>query len=473
MKEVKFRWIDKYLIHLSLKAKFTILTLLPAALFGLYALAQFHTHSQNTGLLLTHIAGGSASARILSADQLPSTALSSLAAANDTQPPIINEEGKPFLLVSLPEDKFKLLPLPEDLGKPNNLLIFMTIAAVLLILGVGYAIATFVGGALYTTVNALKRAAEGDLTGRLNFFEVKDEFSILAISIDTLVARQHQLVSQVHATASALRHTADSFEASAAEGHRLSNEQTEQLDSLACAMAQMAASVALVADNAATASNSTEEARQQAQLSEQQTQATVTTIDTLFAHIDDAASGVNGLRQSAERIDSIVASISSISEQTNLLALNAAIEAARAGNQGRGFAVVADEVRTLAAKAQAATVDIRNMITSVQQHVQILTQLMHKTVELAADGKSRIQTTEQDLTQIAKLSERVAQMSADIAGAANEQQCVSSNIESSLQDIRRHAQAAQTAATTNVSGARELHQTALMLEQLMQGLRIV
>ena len=53
---------------------------------------------------------------------------------------------------------------------------------------------TFVSGALYSTNKALQTVANGDLTFRLNFFPVRDEFSILAGSIDTFTDRQHKIV---------------------------------------------------------------------------------------------------------------------------------------------------------------------------------------------------------------------------------------------------------------------------------------
>lgn len=69
----------------------------------------------------------------------------------------------------------------------------------------------------------------------------------------------------------------------------------------------------------------------------------------------------------AEQIGGIVRIIKEIADQTNLLALNASIEAARAGEAGRGFSVVADEVRKLADRTSAATTDISDLVSSIQQ----------------------------------------------------------------------------------------------------------
>lgn len=75
---------------------------------------------------------------------------------------------------------------------------------------------------------------------------------------------------------------------------------------------------------------------------------------------------MSSLLEVVKHMQSVIASINSISGQTNLLALNASIEAARAGEAGKGFAVVAEEIRQLAEETKNLTNNMASFVTNIE-----------------------------------------------------------------------------------------------------------
>lgn len=502
MKEVKFRWIDQYLIHMTLKTKFAILATVPVIMLLILAFV-LNVRFSDT-LVQSHL--DRAATQVDLTNQVVTQALSLLPEDKhqsflqslpfDTRVESVNsidgksaqlarkgggtfeERGQYKVVSSVGNSQYVTIQSISSkdiqLSTDDNLLfVGGAVAACLIIIFLfSYYISTFVGGALYTTVMALKRAADGDLASRLNFFEVKDEFSILAVSIDTLVERQHNLVKNISSATSQIRNVVDAFRNNARNGQALAANQRAHLDSLATAMEEMTAAVREVAGNAERSSLETQEANQQVAAGSADIATTVAAIGQLSNEIATAADAVTVLNENASRIDEVVTTINAISEQTNLLALNAAIEAARAGEQGRGFAVVADEVRTLAGRTQAATVEIKSMIEALQSGSRNLTQVMARTVDQADEGKKHVIKTGEDLNSIAHHSAKVFDMSVLIATSAEEQSAVANEIAGNLMEIRNQSHDVEQSANQSVSGCDELHATAEKLDQLLVGLKI-
>lgn len=85
--------------------------------------------------------------------------------------------------------------------------------------------------------------------------------------------------------------------------------------------------------------------------------------------INISMESMDSIRQSADKIQSVITIITEISNKTNLLALNASIEAARAGESGRGFAVVADEVSKLAIITSSSIKEIKQLVYSANESI--------------------------------------------------------------------------------------------------------
>ncbi|AMQ42532.1 chemotaxis protein [Aeromonas veronii] len=476
MKEVKFRWVDRYLIHLTISEKFHIAFWLPLfiiAFLSWYMLAA--SHQQEISLRVAQL-----QQRVETTAQLVSQQPTlTLPADLRIQPQGVSgleQQGDRYRFTA-PAGQAGYVTGDLDTGNlsmwegQGSTLLLIGALAALMALVIHYMM-TFVSGALYSTNKALQTVADGDLTFRLNFFPVRDEFSTLAGSIDRFTDRQHQIVKLVEESAEALTMAADEFRDHAREGESMARSQRQHMDSLATAMEQMSAAIREVARNANDTLQQTRQSSEEAANGANRVARTIEAIRTLADEIGNASGAVERLTHNANRINEVVNVINAISQQTNLLALNAAIEAARAGEQGRGFAVVADEVRTLASRTQQATVEIQQMIEELQTGTGALNEIMEKTVGRAASSQQLISEVGLDIEKLSNHSDAVLEMSTQIATSSEEQSSVAAEITHNLDQVRHEAAQVEESASASVAGTQGLKATASELTRALKGIKL-
>ncbi|HHQ4523453.1 TPA: methyl-accepting chemotaxis protein [Aeromonas veronii] len=476
MKEVKFRWVDRYLIHLTISEKFHIAFWLPLfiiAFLSWYMLAA--SHQQEISLRVAQLQQRvETTAQLVS--QQPTLVLPADLRLTRQGSSGLQQQGDHYLF-SAPAGQAGYVTGDLDTGNlsmwegQGSTLLLIGALAALMALVIHYMM-TFVSGALYSTNKALQTVAGGDLTFRLNFFPVRDEFSTLAGSIDRFTDRQHQIVKLVEESAEALTLAADEFRDHAREGETMARSQRQHMDSLATAMEQMSAAIREVARNANDTLQQTRQSSEEAANGANRVARTIEAIRTLADEIGNASGAVERLTHNANRINEVVNVINAISQQTNLLALNAAIEAARAGEQGRGFAVVADEVRTLASRTQQATVEIQKMIEELQAGTGALNDIMEKTVGRAASSQQLISEVGLDIEKLSNHSDAVLEMSTQIATSSEEQSSVAAEITHNLDQVRHEAAQVEESASASVAGTQGLKATASELTQALKGIKL-
>jgi len=150
---------------------------------------------------------------------------------------------------------------------------------------------------------------------------------------------------------------------------------------------------------------------------------------------DEAAATVRELQQQTEltgdRLESLVGHILQVNEvskvigeiadRTGLLSLNAAIEAAHAGAAGRGFAIVAEEVRKLADRTSRQTQEIGGLLEAIRRDLEPAREAMARSLALAAETRSQVETVEQRLLGIATLADAAAGHVTHIARSSQEE----------------------------------------------------
>jgi methyl-accepting chemotaxis protein len=189
---------------------------------------------------------------------------------------------------------------------------------------------------------------EGDYTG---------QFRMLQNSVNLSMRNMNEVAGQVQFTASQVEKRIQHINDGVSSFADQVRSQSASLEETASNMHQIADEVR---SNAA-----------QTQASEALTTQACEAVNASAQVMQQAASAMDAIRVSGEKIGAINDIIDGIAFQTNLLALNAAVEAARAGEHGKGFAVVASEVRALAQKSAEAAADIQKLIEqSVAQIIE-------------------------------------------------------------------------------------------------------
>ncbi len=130
-------------------------------------------------------------------------------------------------------------------------------------------------------------------------------------------------------------------------------------------------------------------------------------MDGLALGASSVAVRLQDIRERADRINLVIASMSKIANQTNLLAVNAAMEAERAGEAGAGFRAVAREIRRLSAQTAEATLSIESIVTEMQSAVASGVDDMESYGESVRSGVSNATAIGKELGQVISGIERV------------------------------------------------------------------
>ena len=346
-------------------------------------------------------------------------------------------------------------PKSEVLEQLNSLkasIVTMSVAFVLFSLVFAFIISGTIAKPVKLAVEHLNFISTGDFTRELpkKFISRKDEFGILAKSIDIMQNSIKDVVNSVKDEASNVNRVINNAISSISDLTEQIEDVSATTEEMSAGMEEMAASAqemnatsveidravesiaAKAQDGAAAAGAISGKANNLSDSFLNSQQSAFKVFDEVKEKLEKALAEAKAV----EEINVLAEAILQITSQTNLLALNAAIEAARAGEAGRGFAVVADEIRKLAENSSKTVTQIQKITQTVVQSVENLSSSSNELLNFVATDVDKDYIDMLSATgEYRKDAESVAELVTDFSATAEELAASMQNMIKAINEI--------------------------------------
>ncbi|MCO4786219.1 MAG: HAMP domain-containing protein [Marinomonas atlantica] len=320
--------------------------------------------------------------------------------------------------------------------------------------------------------NAMLKVDETrDLNLRVSY-DARDEIGDVARSMNQMLAGFQSVVGSVNDTVINMNQQTKMLSETAERTATDAERQRDETDMVAASVSEMVGTIEDISRNMEHVAEKTNSTQKGVSDGQARVSKAVSLVHDLSSRLDNSMETAEALAQESQSIGTVLNVIQEIAEQTNLLALNAAIEAARAGEQGRGFAVVADEVRALASRTHDATVEISDIISSLQNRTQGIVTIMK---ECSADG---LRSSEEAsvigdvLVRITDEINEIADMAHSVASAIGQQSIAANEINQNVTVIREISMDTSEAVRLNSKSSVEISGQAHHLEDVISRFKI-
>ncbi|MCR8636175.1 methyl-accepting chemotaxis protein [Paenibacillus radicis (ex Xue et al. 2023)] len=337
----------------------------------------------------------------------------------------------------------------------------------------------------------LQRLAEGDFTKSLEMKPSKDEFGVMAVHFNNMIAKLRSMLQLVSDISMSVGATSQQLTASAEQTGRAAETITEAIQEVAAgaevqesnasdtstAMTEMATGVQRIAESSLSVTESAIDVTQQTDEGNKQIQAAVAQMNVVRSTVGQSHEAIRQLGIRSEEIGAIITMITAISTQTNLLALNAGIEAARVGEHGKGFAVVATEVRKLAEQSRAAAEQIADLIGSMREETRKAVDAMErgaseveKGVQTVSESGERFASITKEMTNVNVQIQEVSAAAEQMSASCEEVSATVDQLAHIAREASQNSQGVAAASEEQLASMQEISSSSAALSSMVQEL---
>lgn len=341
-------------------------------------------------------------------------------------------------------DRIQAVKTASDQTYTSSMILIAVILAVTFVLS--FILIVYVSRAISTPLKKASeiagRVADGDLTSHIES-GTKDETGLLIDALAKMNTKLLGIVQQISGGTRTLYRASSEISAGNMDLSSRTEQQASSLEETASAMEELTSTVKQTADNARQANQLASSASTVAVQGGDIVQKVITTMGTI--------------NESSRKIEDIISVIDSIAFQTNILALNASVEAARAGEEGRGFAVVAGEVRNLAQRSASAAKEIKDLIDTSVENVEV--------------GNKLVNQAGSTMQQVVESIQRVSDIVGEITAASQEQSTGIEQVNLAITQMDQVTQQNAALVEESAAATKSLEQQSLTLEKLVNAFK--
>lgn len=324
-------------------------------------------------------------------------------------------------------------------------------------------------------LEALHRAAagiaEGDLTRPLDY-RSEDEVGALADAFRGMIQRLRGMLSALRSASGELTGAADTLS-------RLTQAQTELLETQAWNVARTTTTTRELERSSALASSRTDSvlavARRASHVGEAGQSSATRSLEGIGQIRDSVRSILSRstqLRDQTRQVGEVVETVMDLATRSHVLSLNASIEAQRAGESGKGFAVVAAEMRALADQSGRAAAHIGKIVEDILAAIEATLRVTDASNRGMEGSMTQIRASGESLREIGSIVQETSAAALQIAAAVTEQGHGIGQIAVAMRELNTGMEATVNRIQEVEDAAAALKQTADRIGEIAQGFKV-